>query len=155
MTTAPEVAWSSWKVPTALDVSPLIARGGSRAGQGASSSALWVSLEDGSGRVCRKPAAVAAPDGARSPKSPDPSIYPSIGLGHPFDPGGQSMAGSPVNVPMQLQPIPCRCGEHLHCERRNSRVDGRHESATLKNPMDQAREPDPRCVKKSLPSLQA
>ncbi len=103
------------------------------------------------GAVCRPPAAAAAPDGGRLPASPDPLPCPSIARGHPFDPGGQGTAGPPVNAHPQCHPAPRRCGEHLPQDQRNSRVDGRHASATLKDRMDQPREPSPQCVKKSLP----
>jgi len=86
--------------------------------------------------VRRPPAASAAPDGAGPPASPDPLTYLSIALGHPFDPGGRSTAELPVNAHRERQPAPHRCGEHLPQDLRGSRVDGRHESATLKDRMD-------------------
>jgi len=65
------------------------------------------------GAVCRPAAAPAAPDGARPPASPDPLTYPSIALGHPFDPGSHSAAVPPVNAQPQCHPAPHRCGERL------------------------------------------
>lgn len=82
------------------------------------------------------PAAVAAPDGARPPASPDLLTYPSITPGHPFDPGDQSTAVPPVNTHPQCHPAPRRCGEYLPEDQQRSRFKGRHKIATPENPND-------------------
>jgi hypothetical protein len=76
-----------------------------------------------------------APDETRPPISTVPLSHLTIAPGHSFDPGGHSTAELPVNALVELHPALRRCGAHLPSHQRESLVDGRHESATLKDRM--------------------
>ncbi len=89
-----------------------------------------------SGAVRCSPAATAAQDGARPPASPVPLSHLSIAPGQPSDPGSNSRAVHLVNAHHQRQPAPRRGGEHLPQDQQDLRVDGRHQSAPLKDRKD-------------------